>query len=66
MQKTINENISMGNAIIRASNIEPKFEIDPIRFKECVFYEIWTIKNSQNISYTLSAERCQVAFTLSN
>lgn len=65
MQKTINENISMGNTIIQASNIEPKFKIDPIQFKECVFYEIWTIKNPQNTSYTLSAERCQTAF-LSN
>ncbi|EOH7241887.1 hypothetical protein ACMCTR_001750, partial [Campylobacter jejuni] len=62
MQKTINENISTGNAIIQASNIEPKFKIDPIQFKECVFYEIWTIKNPQNTSYTLSAERCQTAF----
>ncbi|EOI2971823.1 hypothetical protein [Campylobacter jejuni] len=43
-KKTINENISTGNAIIQASNIEPKFKIDPIQFKECVFYEIWTIK----------------------
>ncbi|EAK3759813.1 hypothetical protein MYG83_000221 [Campylobacter coli] len=65
MQKTINENISMGNTIIQTSNIEPKFKIDPIQFKECVFYEIWTIKNPQNTSYTLSAERCQTAF-LSN
>ncbi|MFK0423182.1 hypothetical protein ACISK4_02200 [Campylobacter coli] len=65
MQKIINENISMGNTIVQASNIEPKFEIDPIQFKECVFYEIWTIKNPQNTSYTLSAERCQTAF-LSN
>ena len=52
----------MGNAIIQASNIESKYKIDTMQFKKCVFYEIWTIKNSQNTFYTLSAERCQTAF----
>ncbi len=66
MQKAIDENISMGDTIIQASNIEPKFKIDPIQFKECVFYEVWTLKNPQNVSYTLGAERCQTTFTLGN
>ncbi|MCW0254182.1 MULTISPECIES: hypothetical protein [Campylobacter] len=67
MQKIIDENIRSGNTIIEASEDNvAKIKIDPIQFKECVFYEIWTIKNPQNISYDIPAERCQTTFVLND
>ncbi|HAA1819986.1 TPA_asm: hypothetical protein GD764_00930 [Campylobacter jejuni] len=64
MEKAISENIRMGDLIIQAAKNTTIDKIDPSQFKECVFFEVWNIKNPQSASYDLAAKRCQTLFTL--